>query len=264
MRNIISTRIFISTLTHHPHSLLVVIHSNPAKVFTESHFLFNTRSVELCTCFATCKSSSTRQSRNLPGTAAWGSSTIITSRPNKSGCEWLRYYYTPPSNVDATPALSVIIIILTALCFHLRIHHEPTQQAVLLMPLPQLWAVLFFFMMFILGMGSQFGGIEAINTAVIDFWPHLRHHKWRVSVYAMGNHHCRTGVPEVPAILEQLHWNIDEGDFRHWFAWVTITGEVVLQGGRSWSGNSGEVEQLTVMMVHHPSEYIITPWICTL
>lgn len=52
------------------------------------------------------------------------------------------------------------------------------------MPLPQLWAVLFFFMMFILGMGSQFGGIEAINTAIIDYWPHLRKHKWRVSFQA--------------------------------------------------------------------------------
>ncbi|GAB0092575.1 Transporter [Sergentomyia squamirostris] len=54
-------------------------------------------------------------------------------------------------------------------------------EAVLMMPLPQLWAVCFFFMMFILGMGSQFGGIEAINTAVIDRWPHLRKHKWRVT-----------------------------------------------------------------------------------
>ncbi|XP_055703407.1 sodium- and chloride-dependent glycine transporter 1-like [Phlebotomus papatasi] len=54
-------------------------------------------------------------------------------------------------------------------------------EAVLLMPLPQLWAVCFFFMMFILGMGSQFGGIEAINTAIIDHWPHLRKHKWRVT-----------------------------------------------------------------------------------
>lgn len=55
-------------------------------------------------------------------------------------------------------------------------------EAVLLMPLPQLWAVLFFVMMFILGIGSQFAGIEAINTAVIDHWPHLRRHQWRVSV----------------------------------------------------------------------------------
>lgn len=53
-------------------------------------------------------------------------------------------------------------------------------EAVLLMPMPHLWAILFFLMMFILGMGSQFGGIEAICTAVIDQWPHLREHHWRV------------------------------------------------------------------------------------
>lgn len=54
-------------------------------------------------------------------------------------------------------------------------------EAVLLMPLPQLWAVLFFFMMFILGLGSQFAGIQCINTAIIDHWPHLREHQWRVT-----------------------------------------------------------------------------------
>lgn len=53
-------------------------------------------------------------------------------------------------------------------------------EAVLLMPLPQLWAVLFFFMMFILGIGSQFAGIQCINGAIMDRWPHLRDHQWRV------------------------------------------------------------------------------------
>lgn len=53
-------------------------------------------------------------------------------------------------------------------------------EAVLLMPWPHFWALAFFFMMFILGMGSQFGGIEAICTAVIDQWPHLENHHWKV------------------------------------------------------------------------------------
>lgn len=53
-------------------------------------------------------------------------------------------------------------------------------EAILLMPVPHLWSILFFFMMFILGMGSQFGGIEAMCTAVIDHWPHLRDHHWKV------------------------------------------------------------------------------------
>lgn len=55
-------------------------------------------------------------------------------------------------------------------------------EAVLLMPWPHFWAVSFFVMMFILGMGSQFGGIEAICTAVIDQWPHLQNHHWKVRV----------------------------------------------------------------------------------
>lgn len=55
-------------------------------------------------------------------------------------------------------------------------------EAVLMMPLPHLWAVSFFFMMFILGMGSQFGGIEALCTAIIDQWPHLRDQHWKVYI----------------------------------------------------------------------------------
>lgn len=54
-------------------------------------------------------------------------------------------------------------------------------EAVVHIPLSQLWAVLFFLMMFVLGIGSQFGGIEAINTAIIDQWPHLRAKQWKVT-----------------------------------------------------------------------------------
>ncbi|XP_055841972.1 sodium- and chloride-dependent glycine transporter 1-like isoform X1 [Episyrphus balteatus] len=54
-------------------------------------------------------------------------------------------------------------------------------EAVLMMPLPHVWSVAFFLMMFTLGMGSQFGGIEAICTSLIDQWPHLRDHHWRVT-----------------------------------------------------------------------------------
>lgn len=54
-------------------------------------------------------------------------------------------------------------------------------EAVLLMPLPQLWAILFFFMMLILGLGSQFGGVQMITTSILDHWPHLRKNEWRVT-----------------------------------------------------------------------------------
>ncbi|XP_055315455.1 sodium- and chloride-dependent glycine transporter 1-like [Sitodiplosis mosellana] len=54
-------------------------------------------------------------------------------------------------------------------------------EAILQMPLKHLWAVLFFFMMFVLGMGSQFGGIEALCLAITEKWPHLVDHHWRVT-----------------------------------------------------------------------------------
>ncbi|XP_071950960.1 uncharacterized protein [Antedon mediterranea] len=41
-------------------------------------------------------------------------------------------------------------------------------EAVAMMPLPQLWSFLFFFMLFILGLDTQFVGIESIITAVVD------------------------------------------------------------------------------------------------
>ncbi|XP_067009257.2 sodium- and chloride-dependent GABA transporter 2 [Anabrus simplex] len=54
-------------------------------------------------------------------------------------------------------------------------------EAVLRMPLPQLWSVLFFFMLFILGLGSQFAGVEAVSTSIIDLWPWLRSYKYAVT-----------------------------------------------------------------------------------
>ncbi|XP_022130715.2 sodium- and chloride-dependent glycine transporter 2 [Pieris rapae] len=56
-------------------------------------------------------------------------------------------------------------------------------EALLQMPVPQLWCILFFFMLFILGLGSQFAGIEAINTAIVDRWPVLRKRYWMVTAF---------------------------------------------------------------------------------
>lgn len=54
-------------------------------------------------------------------------------------------------------------------------------EAILLMPAPQVWAILFFIMMLVLGLGSQFAGIQMMVTSIIDHWPHLRNQEWKVT-----------------------------------------------------------------------------------
>ncbi|TRY72568.1 hypothetical protein TCAL_10129 [Tigriopus californicus] len=57
-------------------------------------------------------------------------------------------------------------------------------QAVSLMPIPQLWAVLFFFMLFTLGLDSEFALLETILTAIYDTFPITRRHKAKTCLIA--------------------------------------------------------------------------------
>ncbi|XP_030649720.1 sodium- and chloride-dependent GABA transporter 2-like [Chanos chanos] len=48
-------------------------------------------------------------------------------------------------------------------------------RAVAMMPLPQIWSVCFFAMIILLGLDSQFVGLECVMTSVVDLFPtHLR------------------------------------------------------------------------------------------
>ncbi|XP_034097306.1 sodium- and chloride-dependent glycine transporter 1 [Drosophila albomicans] len=55
-------------------------------------------------------------------------------------------------------------------------------QAISMLPLPQLWGVLFFVMLFILGIDSVFVQLEAITTSILDEVEVLRNHKWKVTL----------------------------------------------------------------------------------
>ncbi|XP_045446709.1 sodium- and chloride-dependent glycine transporter 1-like [Melitaea cinxia] len=83
-------------------------------------------------------------------------------------------------------------------------------EALLLMPVPQLWSILFFFMLFVLGMGSQFAGIETINTSIVDQWPRLRKRYWLVtagtcfSCFLLGLPMCFSGGIYLFTLLD---WN---------------------------------------------------------
>ena len=50
-------------------------------------------------------------------------------------------------------------------------------EALSRLPLPWLWAVLFFFMLFFLGLDSEFALLETALTALYDAFPKLRNHK---------------------------------------------------------------------------------------
>ena len=55
----------------------------------------------------------------------------------------------------------------------------PTALAKL--PLPELWSILFFAMLFFLGLDSEFALLETVLTAMYDGYPKLRNHKVRNS-----------------------------------------------------------------------------------
>ncbi|XP_063875975.1 sodium- and chloride-dependent glycine transporter 1-like isoform X3 [Scylla paramamosain] len=71
--------------------------------------------------------------------------------------------------------------------------------AISLMPIPQLWSVLFFLMLINIGFGTQFSTVEAVTTAIVDQFESLRKRKPLVvmgtciSLFLMGLSMCLQG-----------------------------------------------------------------------
>ncbi|PRD31875.1 UNVERIFIED_CONTAM: Sodium- and chloride-dependent GABA transporter 1 [Trichonephila clavipes] len=58
-------------------------------------------------------------------------------------------------------------------------------EALSRLPVPQLWSILFFFMLFILGLDSEFALMENVLTSFCDEYPRLRNHKSKFCI-ALG------------------------------------------------------------------------------
>ncbi|XP_077546898.1 sodium- and chloride-dependent glycine transporter 2-like isoform X1 [Haemaphysalis longicornis] len=69
-------------------------------------------------------------------------------------------------------------------------------EALTRLPVPQLWSVLFFLMLFILGLDSEFAILETFVTSVCDQAPFLRRHKWAFTI-VMGIVCFLLGLPMV-------------------------------------------------------------------
>ncbi|KAK9709536.1 Sodium:neurotransmitter symporter family [Popillia japonica] len=83
-------------------------------------------------------------------------------------------------------------------------------EAILRLPASTFWAIIFFFMLFVLGIGSQFAGIQAVSTLVLDKKPEWRKKQWLVTLviclgfFILGIPMCFQGGVYLLTLLE---WN---------------------------------------------------------
>ncbi|XP_034668147.1 sodium- and chloride-dependent glycine transporter 2 [Drosophila subobscura] len=54
-------------------------------------------------------------------------------------------------------------------------------EAIAKLPVPQMWAIMFFFMLFLLGIDSVFVQLEAITSSMLDEVKWFRNHKWKLT-----------------------------------------------------------------------------------
>lgn len=131
-------------------------------------------------------------------------------------------------------------------------------EAVLQMPLSQLWAVVFFLMLLTLGLGAQFSGVEALITGILDTWPKLRERRAVVTVltcscyFLLSLPMCCNGGMFMFSLLE---WNTAS-----WQIFIIGLAEVGVvawsYGGRRFLGN---VEEMGIKLPKIIAHYW---WIC--
>ena len=63
-------------------------------------------------------------------------------------------------------------------------------EALSRLPIPALWSILFFIMLFFLGLDSEFALLETVLTAVYDGFPKLRNHKVLILLIRLSADHA--------------------------------------------------------------------------
>ncbi|XP_017086424.1 sodium- and chloride-dependent glycine transporter 1 isoform X1 [Drosophila eugracilis] len=82
-------------------------------------------------------------------------------------------------------------------------------EAIAMMPVPQLWSLMFFLMLFLLGIDSVFVQLEAIMSSILDEWLWARQHKYKLTLiscltfFGLSTLMCTNGGMY---ILQLLDW----------------------------------------------------------
>ena len=136
-------------------------------------------------------------------------------------------------------------------------------QAILQMPgekFQPAWAIAFFFMIFVLGLDSQFVGLEAVSTSVQDLYPSLRQGRYKreilVGVICLIS--CLLALPMCTPggiYLFKLYDYYGASGFNLlWLSAMQCIGISMVYGARKFWGNIVE------MIGFRPSNYALICW----
>ncbi|XP_023931328.1 sodium- and chloride-dependent glycine transporter 1-like [Lingula anatina] len=133
-------------------------------------------------------------------------------------------------------------------------------EAISQLPLPTLWAILFFFMMALLGFSVQFAMVETVLGSIMDEYAHiLRSQKWReIMARAVGCGVCF--LLGLPMCARGGHYLLDlmdhsVGGFPLLF--ISLLELIVLQWVYGWSRFSEDVK---IMLGKKPGIYFRIMW----
>lgn len=117
-------------------------------------------------------------------------------------------------------------------------------EAILRLPGSTVWSLMFFFMLFVLGLGTQFAGVEAISCCILDKWGHLRKYKSYLNLaicmlcFLLAIPMCFSGGIYLFTLME---WNTAS-----WAIMLIGFGEVVAiswcYGGFTFISHMGDME----------------------